>query len=49
MLLELGDLLLVDVDDHDVISEVGETGGGGEAYVTGSDDSDLAQNGPIIS
>ena len=48
-LLELRDLLAVDVDDRDVVAQVGEAGGGRESYVAGADDRNFAQGRPIIS
>jgi hypothetical protein len=47
--LELGDLLAVDVDDHHVVSEVGEACRSGQSNVSGANHSDFAQSGAIIS
>jgi hypothetical protein len=47
--LELGDLLVVDVHDHDVISEVREASRRGEPNIPGADDSNFAQSAGIIS
>jgi hypothetical protein len=47
--LELGDLFAVDVDDHDIVSQVGKARGCGETHVAGANYSDFAQCGAIIS
>lgn len=49
MVLELGDLLAVDVNDHHVVPKVRKASGSRETHVTGADDRDFAQTGPIIS
>jgi hypothetical protein len=46
---ELGNFFAVDVDDHDVVAQVGQTRGRGQADIAGADYSDSRQSGPIIS
>ena len=47
--LELSYLLAVDVDDHDVVAQVGQARGRGQADIAGANYSDSGQSGPIIS